>query len=371
MGRLQECIQRVERLGRLVQVTSKTGSRPQLARRATATQGTDDHSSRGTAANAERIHGKRRTYTIHRPVVAIGGLSLRHDLTMRRFHLRRLQSTLLWIPITTISGRDPCTPKSTLIRPVPYRRIGEASHPGPTIRMPGDGHCIYHALGWWADKPQAQVRSRIAEVQEHTWKALFPWDNGDALRNFKAETLNPHCWGGADQIAVAAALWKVRVTVRTSFGDQVYGNGANWYLQYQEGEAAHYDVWTPSSVGSPPQENKGKGLETHPTSTECKPQATKRKQPGTYLGGARDHEIYSLNLNGSREALQAAFGLSAAVLMLQEHRLAAADLAGIQAAASQAGWHGVWDPCTNTLLRGRSGGTAILTRKPRLYLPRA
>ena len=99
--------------------------------------------------------------------------------------------------------------------------------------MPGDGHCLYHALGWWADKPQAQIRARIAEVQEHTWKALFPWDNGDALRTFKEETLNPHCWGGADQIAVAAALWKVRVIVRTSFGDQVYGNDANWYLQYQ------------------------------------------------------------------------------------------------------------------------------------------
>ena len=209
MGRLQECIQRVERLGRLVQVTSKSGSRPQLAQRGAAAQGTGDHFNNGTAADAERINGKRRTYPIHRPIVAIGGLSRRHAQTMRRLHLRSLQSTLLWIPITTISGRDPCTPKSTLIRPVPYRSIGEAPHPGPTIRIPGDGHCLFYALGWWADKPQAQIRFWIAEVQEHTWKALFPWDNGNALRTFQEETLNPHVWGGAGQIAVAAAIWKV------------------------------------------------------------------------------------------------------------------------------------------------------------------
>ena len=229
MGRLQECAQRVERLGRLVQVTSKAGGKAQLVR-ATSGHGANGHRNRGTNANPERILGKRYTCTLHRPVIAIGGLTLRHAQILLRLTTKERQCILRWIPRTHMVGREVYVSKSPLIRPMPYRRLGEASHPGPIVRMPGDGHCLYHALGWWADKPQAQIRARIAEVPEHTWKALFPWDNGDALRTFKEETLNRHCWGGADQIAVAAALWKVRVTVRTSFGDQVYGNGANWYL---------------------------------------------------------------------------------------------------------------------------------------------
>ena len=209
MGRLQECIQRVERLGRLVQVTSKAGSRPQLEQRAAAAQGTGDHFNNGTNANAERILGKRYTYTPHRPIIAIGGLTLRNTRTLLMLDSKERQCTLLWIPMTCLAWCNACVSKVPLIRPMPYRRLGEASHPGPIVRMPGDGHCLYHALGWWADKPQAQIRARIAEVPEHTWKALFPWDNGNALCTFQEETLSPHVWGGADQIAVAAAIWKV------------------------------------------------------------------------------------------------------------------------------------------------------------------
>ena len=54
----------------------------------------------------------------------------------------------------------------------------------------------------------------------------------------------------------------------------------------------------------------------------------------------------------------------AAASLLQEHRLTAVDLPGIQRMATNAGWHGVWDACNKTLLRGRSGGTAVLTRQP-------
>lgn len=37
---------------------------------------------------------------------------------------------------------------TTKALPVAGIRVGEASHPGSVVRMPGDGRCLYHALGW-------------------------------------------------------------------------------------------------------------------------------------------------------------------------------------------------------------------------------
>jgi len=59
-----------------------------------------------------------------------------------------------------------------------------------------------------------------------------------------------------------------------------------------------------------------------------------------------------------------AFAENVSILLFQEHRLLGPDLPGMQAAARIAGWHGVWDAATKTMLRGRSGGTAVLTRLP-------
>ena len=76
--------------------------------------------------------------------------------------------------------------------------------------------------------------------------------------------------------------------------------------------------------------------------------------------------VRSVNVNGCREAMLNAFAEAASILLVQEHRLVAADLPGMQAIAHKAGWHGIWDEAKRTLLRGRSGGTAVLTRIPAL-----
>ena len=83
------------------------------------------------------------------------------------------------------------------LRPIPYLRIGEASHPGPVIRMPGDGHCLYHSLGWWASLSQNQVRDQLARVDWNTWKTICPWDKGSELSDFRRETKDPTVWGGS------------------------------------------------------------------------------------------------------------------------------------------------------------------------------
>ena len=175
-------------------MTREADGKAQLVR-ATSGHGANGHRSSGIHANAERILGKRYTYTLHRPIIAIGGLTLRNTRTLLMLDSKERQCTLLWVPITCLVWCNAFVSKAPLIRPMPYRRLGEASHPGPIVRMPGDGHCLYHALGWWAGKPQAQVRASIAGVADHTWYTLFPWDNGNALRTFQEETRNPQIWG--------------------------------------------------------------------------------------------------------------------------------------------------------------------------------
>ena len=151
-------VQSLERLDGLVQVKCMLRNRPGPARLTGTGQGPRAAGPSGDEDDADCITGKIDTTTINRPVIAIGGLSIRHALAMHRIHMRRIQGTLLWTPVITLCHREEQRPKATLLRPLPYRRLGEALRPGPTIRMPGDGHCLYHALGWWAGMTQSQIR---------------------------------------------------------------------------------------------------------------------------------------------------------------------------------------------------------------------
>ena len=87
-----------------------------------------------------------------------------------------------------------------------YLRVGEASHPGPIRTMPGDGHCLYHALGWWDGNPQGEVRRTIAHISAEDWKCICPWDDGSALVEFRAQTSDLEERGGALQIAAMARI---------------------------------------------------------------------------------------------------------------------------------------------------------------------
>ena len=77
-----------------------------------------------------------------------------------------------------------------------YLRVGEASHPGPIHTMPGDGHCLYHALGWWDRKTQSEIRRLLATIGEAEWRDICPWDDGSGRAEFVRETLDPNIWRG-------------------------------------------------------------------------------------------------------------------------------------------------------------------------------
>lgn len=130
-------------------------------------------------------------------------------------------------------------------------RIGEASHPGPVIPMPGDGHCLYHALGWWCNMPAMSIRQTLANIPQGLWAHLWPEDPGHSYPTYIAETLDLSVWGGQQQIVVAAHLWQVSIHVHTPFGIEVYGQGHPWHLVYASDPVGHYDVLGPDHPDIP------------------------------------------------------------------------------------------------------------------------
>ena len=77
-----------------------------------------------------------------------------------------------------------------------YRRFGEASHPGPIVRMPGEGHCLYHALAWWLGGTAHAMRQRLATLSEAQWNQFMPCNTPELLRQFRLETSDRTQWGG-------------------------------------------------------------------------------------------------------------------------------------------------------------------------------
>ena len=61
--------------------------------------------------------------------------------------------------------------------------------------------------------------------------------------------LNPHVWGGTEQILVACHMFGVSVHAQTPFGIEIYGAGPTWHLVYATHPVGYYDVYQP-----PPQE---------------------------------------------------------------------------------------------------------------------
>jgi len=112
-----------------------------------------------------------------------------------------------------------------LLRRKPVTRIGGASHPGPIINMPGDGHCLYHALGWWANKSHIEMREILSNIADDLWHQICPWDTGPALRTYRADTRDTTQWGTALQIAACAKMFGNQIIVHTPFGPQTLAKG--------------------------------------------------------------------------------------------------------------------------------------------------
>ena len=266
-------------------------------------------------------------------------------------------------------------------------RVGEARHPGPAIPMPRDGNCLFHAIGWWIGIDQRSVREQIATKGEEIWGTLCPWDSGEELRHFLVDGRTEGQYGNALHIAVAAQKWNVQIEVHhhnrepDCFPDQ--NPGQTWHLLYHDVGGGHYDVFEPSDgdsdIRSQPETVKdaaerptahtagapqttGAPCPKHTSQEADSPKRTKRAIK--HLGGNLDHTILSLNVGGSRDAIELAFQSNCDVILLQEHRLLGPELEGIQNLGNKYRWHGVWDSAHKTKARGRSGGTAVLVRKP-------
>ena len=83
-------------MGGLVQVTRAANAKGKAVRAASG-RVANGHRDNGIHANAERILGKRYTYSLHRPIIAIGGLTLRNTRTLLMLDTTKRHCTLLWI----------------------------------------------------------------------------------------------------------------------------------------------------------------------------------------------------------------------------------------------------------------------------------
>ena len=78
------------------------------------------------------------------------------------------------------------------------------------------------------------------------------------------------------------------------------------------------------------------------------------------LGAKQTLLIMSVNVGGSREALEWALGQDCAVLMIQEHMMLGNTLKGIMNKAKWRGWTGVWEEALTRGKQSRSGCIATV-----------
>ena len=101
---------------------------------------------------------------------------------------------------------------------VTYLRIGEAKVPGP-IRpywesrgfslhpIPGDGQCLYAALGFHVGKTAHEVRYALLTHLHNDLHNGAHDPHGTLRDETVAQLGDPQAWGGAAQIHLAATLW--------------------------------------------------------------------------------------------------------------------------------------------------------------------
>ena len=131
--------------------------------------------------------------------------------------------------------------------------------------MPEDGNCLYHGIGYHVGMTQRQVRQTLADMGKEHWGELCYWAQGQdqkeqEWKDFKAQTMREGVWGGALQMAVAAKVWNLQISVHHQrIPKQSFGQGGEelhlyWHGGEEELSGIHYDVLEKQGTG---------GLEGH------------------------------------------------------------------------------------------------------------
>ena len=251
------------------------------------------------------------------------------------------------------------------------------------IPVPGDGHCLYHALshgGPWAEQEQRSLRMALSRHARLHKAALWPWDVDDlVIEGFLQDTQDDRVWGGELQAHVYAHMEKVQVRILQPLGfDTSYGeptNGTQTLLYWGRGGAKpnHYDVLVPS-----PRQQGDDVVERQSTANTVTGEPYKGEderqspadapKPGQSYGEGTQQDrlprgsttLLTVNVSGSKDAMCWALRQKVQVVLLQEHKAVPKLLGAWQACARRAGWHGVWTPALETDKQGRSGGVATL-----------
>ena len=261
--------------------------------------------------------------------------------------------------------------------------------------VPGDGECLYRALGKSVGIGPEECREFLSVCAPDFWeRRAYVRDPEQTLQGFITETSEKGIWGGEAQIHLFAMIMGCRVVVHSEgMRELVYGEGEKvvQLLYSSQGPSLnHYDlVWDFGEAGGAarPDLNGCTGPGTSQShwrtaiadpgmtgSTLVDAQAGKEGDGGhtcekrrTWVTRRSGEELWvlSVNLSGSRNHLQAAMAMGAHVLIVQEHMKSSDELRSWQAFAAAMGWHGVWGPAARTGTKGRSGGVAVLTWRTR------
>ena len=107
-------------------------------------------------------------------------------------------------------------------------RIGEAKVPGPLttywqqrhfqiMHMKGDGQCLYHAIGYHVSRKAHEVRAELLQHLGDQPRLFADMDtHGTISEEVVVQLRNPHTWGGALQISIAASKWNVTIHVHST-----------------------------------------------------------------------------------------------------------------------------------------------------------
>ena len=120
------------------------------------------------------------------------------------------------------------------------------------VKIRGDGHCLYRAIGYCVHKTHEDTRQEIVRQTNKYWDVVRPGENLPGEKEAFLRETQHEIWGGAMQAAMAGHIWKLKVIIHheTETGVQQYSVGPEngtvvnliYTAQTAKDAGAHYDV---------------------------------------------------------------------------------------------------------------------------------